>query len=192
MILRLAVRFDRCEFLPVDDGPYSWNRFRYPVSPDAYSWLREWPESFGGVPAAFDEESSAAGALELLADAAAVHGSAIRCMEDGGQRVVGDWTDADAFVTWEIAVPAADTYVVEIRYGCPEESSGSRYAVSIDGAEDLLGQVWNTGHWASLSPWLPLGRLHIPAGRSTVVVRAIDKVADAVMALHGVRLVPAS
>jgi hypothetical protein len=66
------------------------------------------------------------------------------------------------------------------------------YAVHIDGAEDLLGQVWNTGHWASLSPWLPLGRLRIPAGRSTVAVRAIDKVADGVMALHGVRLVPAS
>jgi len=186
------VRFDRCEFLPVDDGPYSWNRFRYPVSPDAYSWLREWPESFGAVPPAFDGESSPAGALELLADAAVVHGSAIRRMDDGGQRVVGDWTDADAFATWEITVPAAGTYVVEIRYGCPEESSGSRYAVGIDGAEYLLGKVWNTAHWASLSPWLPLGRVRIPAGRSTVAVRAIDKVADGVMALHGVRLVPAS
>ena len=44
------VRFDRCEFLPVDDGPYSWNRVRYPVSPDAYSWFREWPESFKAPP----------------------------------------------------------------------------------------------------------------------------------------------
>jgi hypothetical protein len=39
------VRFERCEFLPVSDGPYSWNRIRYPVSPDAYSWIREWPEA---------------------------------------------------------------------------------------------------------------------------------------------------
>ena len=39
------VRFEHCEFLPVDDGPYTWNRIRYPVSPDAYSWMREWPES---------------------------------------------------------------------------------------------------------------------------------------------------
>jgi hypothetical protein len=29
----------------VDDGAYTWNRVRYPVSPDAYSWLREWPEA---------------------------------------------------------------------------------------------------------------------------------------------------
>ena len=31
------VRFDRCELLPVDDGPYSWNRIRYLLSPDGYS-----------------------------------------------------------------------------------------------------------------------------------------------------------
>ena len=184
------VRFDRCEFLPVDDGPYSWNRIRYPVSPDAYSWLREWPESFGSAPPSFGEESSPSGALELLAGVADLHGSAIRCIEDGGQRVISDWTDPGAFVTWEVVLPTAGTYSVEIRYGCPEGSSGSRYGVRIDGADELQGQVWNTGCWTSLSPWLPLGRLHIPAGRSTLAVRAIDKVADAVMDLHGVRLVP--
>jgi len=185
------VRYDRCEFLPVDEGPYSWNRIRYPVSPDAYSWLREWPEAFGSAAPSVGEESSLQGALELLAGAAVVHGSEIRCAEDdGGQRVIADWTDAGAFVTWEVVVPAARTYSVEIRYGCTEESSGSRYGVRIDGAEEIQGQVWATGCWTSLSPWLPLGRLRIPAGRRTLAVRAIDKAAHAVMNLHGVRLAP--
>lgn len=40
------VPFERCEFLPVGEGPYSWNRVRYPLPPDAYSWFREWPEAF--------------------------------------------------------------------------------------------------------------------------------------------------
>jgi hypothetical protein len=88
-------------------------------------------------------------------------------------------------------LPTAGTYSVEIRYGSPKDSSGSRYGVRIDGADELEGQVWNTGCWTSLSPWLPLGRLRIPAGRSTLTVRAIDKVAHAVMNLHGVRFVPA-
>ena len=44
--LSQSVRFEQCEFQPLADGPYSWNRIRYPVSPDAYSWLREWPEAF--------------------------------------------------------------------------------------------------------------------------------------------------
>lgn len=38
------VRYERCEFLPAGDGAFTWNRIRYPVSPDAYSWMREWPE----------------------------------------------------------------------------------------------------------------------------------------------------
>jgi hypothetical protein len=184
------VRFDRCEFLPVDDGPYSWNRVRYPISPDAYSWMREWPESFGATPPSLaDEPSPSDGALELLANAAAVHGSAIRCVEDeGGERVIVDWFDAAAFVTWEVVLPRAGTYSIEIRYGSPEE--GSRYGVRADGAGELQGRVWNTGSWTSASPWLPLGRLHIPAGRSTLTVRAIDKVGHAVMNLHGIRVVP--
>lgn len=44
------VRYENCEFLPVADGPFSWNRIRYPVSPGAYSWLREWPEAFDIAP----------------------------------------------------------------------------------------------------------------------------------------------
>ena len=184
------VRFDRCEFLPVDDGPYSWNRVRYPISPDAYSWMREWPESFGAaLPSFADAPSPSDGALELLAGAAAVHGSAIRCAEDeGGQRAIVDWFDPAAFVTWELVLPTAGTYSVEIRYGSCDE--GSRYGVSVDGADEVQGQVRYTGSWMSPSPWLPLGRLRIPAGRSTLTVRAIDKVGHAVMNLHGIRVVP--
>lgn len=185
------VHFDRCEFLPVGDGPYSWNRIRYPVSPDAYSWLREWPESSNSTPPPFGEEVSPSGTIDLLASDAAVHGSTIRLEEDGNQWVIGDWTDQTAFVTWDLGLAAGGTYSVEIRYACPEESSGSRYGVGIEGADELQGQVWNTGSWASVSPWLPLGRLRIPAGRSRLVVRAIEKASDAVMNLSGVRLVPA-
>lgn len=186
------VHFDRCEFLPVGDGPYSWNRIRYPVSPDAYSWLREWPESSNSAPPPFGGEVSPSGTIDLIANGAAVHGSTIRYMEEeGSQKVIGDWTDQTAFVTWDLVLAAGGTYSVEIRYACPEESSGSRYGVGIEGADELQGQVWNTGSWASLSPWLPLGRLRIPAGRSMLIVRAIEKASDAVMNLSGVRLVPA-
>lgn len=39
-----SCRFEGCEYRAVHDGPYSWNRLGYPVSPDALSWMREWPE----------------------------------------------------------------------------------------------------------------------------------------------------
>ncbi len=186
------VHFDRCEFLPVDDGPYSWNRIRYPVSPDAYSWLREWPESSNSAPPLFVEEPPPPGTLDLLAGGAAPHGSAVRCMEDdGGQPVIGNWTDQTEFVTWDLVLAESGSYAVDIRYGCPEESAGSHYRVGIYGADELRAAVWNTGAWTSLSPWLALGRLHLPAGRSSLMVRAIDKAGHAVMNLSGVRLVPA-
>jgi hypothetical protein len=186
------VRFDRCEFLPVDDGPYSWNRIRYPVSPDAYSWLREWPEASGSVPPPFCEPPPPPGTLDLLASQAELHGGGIRYLkEDGDQTAISEWTDPTAFVTWDLLLEAGGTYSVEIRYACSEEASGSRYSVGIQGADALQGQVWNTGSWASPSPWLPLGRIHLPAGRSTLVVRAIEKAADEIMSLSSIRLVPA-
>jgi len=41
-----SVPFERCEFIESREGPFSWNRTRYPVSPMAYTWMREWPEAF--------------------------------------------------------------------------------------------------------------------------------------------------
>jgi hypothetical protein len=61
------VRFERCEFLPVDDGPYTWNRIRYPVPPDAYSWMREWPESSGSAPPRFEKAVSPQGTRDFQA-----------------------------------------------------------------------------------------------------------------------------
>jgi hypothetical protein len=184
------VRFERCEFLPVDDGPYTWNRIRYPVSPDAYSWMREWPESSDFAPPRFEGEVPL-GTLDFQASEAALHGSTIRYLAENGRppMIVG-WTDQDAFVTWDVVPTARSTYSAEIRYACNKESSGSRYGVGIRGGDELLGQVCDTGGWESLSPWLRIGRLRVPAGRSSLIVRAIEKDAHAVMNLFGVRLIP--
>lgn len=185
------VRYDRCEFLAVDDGPYSWNRLRYPVSPDAYSWLREWPEASDAAAPPFDGPPAPAGTMILHARDAAVHGDAIRRMEeDGGQIVIGDWLDRSAFVSWELTLAAAATFAVEIRYACQADAAGSHYRVGVEGGDELHGQVWNTGAWTSMSPWFPLGRLRLPAGRVRLLVRASDLAAYAVMNLSAVRLAP--
>jgi hypothetical protein len=186
------VRFERCEFLPVDDGLHTWNRIRYPVGPDAYSWLREWPEAAHLAPPSFrsaeDPSRSNARTLELGADEATVHGSGIRHLEFGGYRMIGDWTDSNAFVAWDLQVPAGGAYDVEIRYGCPRASSGSKFRIGVDGCDALEARVWSTGDWASLSPWLPLGQLELPAGPSKLVLRPAEKASAAVMCLSGVRL----
>src|SRR5262249_32312120 len=125
------VRFERCEFLPVDDGPYSWNRVRYPVPPETCSWFREWPESYGTAGPS-DKEVPPFGTLDLGAGEATVHGSTLRIMQEGGGRpVIGSWTDAGEFAAWDLQPAAGGTYAVEIRYACPPEFAGSRYRVGI-------------------------------------------------------------
>ena len=184
------VRFERCEFVPLDLGPFSWNRVRYPVPPETYSWLREWPESFEtGRPQ--PEADPPSDTVELRAGAATLHGSAMRVIHDDGQEageVIGSWTDAGEYVSWDLQIADGGIYAVEIRYACPPEFSGSRYCVGIAGGDELWGRVWHTGSWTSISPWLSLGRIRIPAGRSTVVVRATEKAAEFVMNISAVRL----
>jgi hypothetical protein len=188
------VRFERCEFLPVDNGPYSWNRVRYPVPPDTYSWFREWPESYDTM-AAPAQEAPPSGTLDLRAATATLHGNGLRIVREGGEEardepVIGSWSDAGEFVAWDLELAVGGTYAVEIRYACPPEFSGSSYRVGIAGGDELQGRVWHTGAWTSLSPWLPLGRIRVPAGGSTLIVRATEKASDFVMNLSGVRLVP--
>jgi hypothetical protein len=184
------VRFSDCEFLPVGDGHFTWNRIRYPVSPDAYSWLREWPEAADATPPEFDADAAPHGTLELLASEATLHGSL--CLEDAaGQAVIG-WIDPTDFATWEVVLAEAGVYGVEIRYGCAAYLAGTEYRVGLPGGEELQAVVWDTGGPTALSPWLALGRLNLPAGRTTLRVRSLDTTKCFVMTLGALRLAPAT
>lgn len=180
-------RFERGAYLPVDDGPFTWNRVRYPVSPDACSWMREWPEAWctqAAVAAPHPVD-----AIDLSAAEAILVGRSLRCVEDVGRRpVLIDWTDPAEHPAWDLQVAEGGTYAVEIRYACPEESAGSTYTVGVGSGEELVATVWNTGAWTSTSPWLPLGRIELAPGPHTLSVRARDRVGLAVMNLSGVRL----
>jgi hypothetical protein len=183
------VSFDRGAFLPVDDGPFTWNRVRYPVSPDAYSWVREWPEAWSTPRPVAGREPHLIDALDLSAEAATLTGGSLRCVEDvGGLPILIDWTDPGDYAAWDLHVSHGGTYAVEIRYACPAESAGSAYTVSVRSGEELQATVWNTGAWTSTSPWLPLGRIALAPGHNTLSVRARTLVGLAVMNLSGFRL----
>lgn len=184
------VRFDGCAFRPVDDGPYSWNRLRYPFSPDAYGWAREWPESFGGALPPVGPELDAGGASPLALDAAMLGGAATRSNDHTGACVIDRWTHPDAVVSWDLERPTAGTWGVEIRYGCLRPCAGSRYRVGVDGDEPLHARAWSTTHGSTVTPWMPLGRVRLPAGRSTLAIRGLEAVDHGVVTLHGLRLTP--
>jgi hypothetical protein len=183
------VRFDACEFLPVDDGAFTWNRIRYPVSPDAYAWLREWPEAIDNPPPLPETDALPPGTLELVARDATLSGG-LRLEHDDGFTAIGNWIDPQDLVTWTLVLPESGSFSVEIRYACPMEAAGSDYRVGVCRTDELQASVWNTGHLASLSPWLALGQLRLAAGRNTLYVRAIGPHKRFIMNLNGLRLTP--
>jgi SAM-dependent methyltransferase len=185
------VRFERCEFLPVGEGHYSWNRVRFPVAPDAYSWLREWPEAFDPSPPAPPAPPVPAGTLYFGAATATIHGQTARYEVGSGQDNIGYWTDPEDHVSWELAVPETLQARVEVRYACAEGCAGSRYRIGVERGEAVEGTVHSTGSWAAFSPWLALGEIRVPRGRSRLTVRVRDMPSLALMNLQAVRLIPA-
>ncbi len=110
------------------------------------------------------------------------------------------WTDVDSKVWFEIDVVQAGDYDVELRYACPAADAGSRIRVSggeakleaeVPAAEapviplphrDEAGrQRYVNRRWGAL----PLGRLALPAGRSTLTIQALSCPGEQVLELKG-------
>jgi len=185
-----VVPFDRCEFLPVQDGSYSWNRILYPVAPSVISWLRDWPESFQSSPVDLAPNTFPADSIVLTAAAARVHGQDIRyersCLHDN----IGYWTNPRDYVTWDFSAAGNMRCRVEIRYACPDTCAGSAYIISLDGGASVSATVASTGDWTAFSSWQSLGLLDIPTGHQTLAVRVVTMPFSAAMNLAAVRLIP--
>ena len=183
------VPFQRCEFASVQDGPYSWNRIRYPVVPGVYSWFREWPESFQCSTAVDIAAGSPARVVALRAADAQVHGLRARYEHSAVHDNIGFWTNRNDYVTWTFRVAARMFCRVEIRYACPDDCAGSTFSVALDGDEGVSARVKNTGGWTMFCDWQPVGIIDLAPGKRTLVVRILTMRAKAAMNLAAIRLV---
>ena len=168
------VPFERCEFVPVQDGPYSWNRILYPVDPSVSAWFREWPESY--------QEASAGVTCGAVAPGTVVLSTPYES--------TGLWTNIDDCVTWNFSVDSEMVRRVEIRYACADDCAGSTYIIGLETGAELAERVGSTGGWTRFSSWQALGTLNVPAGRHTLCVHVAAMPGFAAMDLAGVRLVP--
>jgi hypothetical protein len=185
------VRYERCEFLPVQDGPYSWNRVLYPVFPNVFCWFREWPEAIHPAPEGEDQSDRAGGVVLLRADAARVHGRSARYERlDDWNDNIGYWTDHRDFVSWSFIIAEHPALHIEARYACPDECAGSTYTVEIGSDTVFTGQVRATGDWALFSSWQRLTTITLARGTYTLTVRIAKLAGYAAMNLAGIRLVP--
>ena len=127
------------------------------------------------------------GLVQLEARSADVHANKLKYELPPQKDTLGFWVDASDWVSWDCEVPQAGRYAVEVLQGCGKGSGGSLAEVAV-GDRAVRFYVEETGHFQRFIP-KRVGEVEIPAGRTTVAVRAIEKKGPAVMDLRRVTLV---
>jgi alpha-L-fucosidase len=125
---------------------------------------------------------AADGSLHLLATDSKIVGDTAQMEDDH----IGYWTNAQNYVTWDIAAPTAGNYLIEVVYACEDASAGSEYIIS-GGTDANTGIVQGTGGWGRFVS-RPLAHLQLKAGAQQVTVKVSRMPRGAVMNLKEVRL----
>jgi alpha-L-fucosidase len=129
------------------------------------------------------------GSIVLEGETADLHGGHARYEAADDRRCIGFWTSDKDSVSWDIRVPKAGKYEVELEYSCEAASAGSEVKVEV-GASSLSMKVENTGKWSEFLK-KKAGTIDVAAGNSQVRVVPVKMARDAVMNLRSVRLKPA-
>jgi GDP-fucose protein O-fucosyltransferase len=183
------VPFERCEFPPVQAGPYSWNRILYPVDPSVSAWFRDWPEAYQEASAGAGY-TAAPGTVLLRASEARLAGPGRNYEQFVGYESTGLWTNLDDYLIWSFSLEAEIVCRLEIRYACADDCAGSSYTIELETGTQIVERVAATGGWGMFSSWQTLATLKVPSGRHTLCVQVAAMPGSAAMNLAGLRLVP--
>ena len=136
---------------------------------------------------------SANGTITLTPHDATLEGPSIRVERIG---VIGDvthnigyWLDPSATASWPIGIGAGQEgeYRVEIELACADAAAGSRAQFVVAPSAPLEFTVPATGGWQSYRT-VEVGRVKLPAGSHSAVLRALSKPGEAVVNIRAVRL----
>lgn len=131
------------------------------------------------------------GVLQLDASAATVHGNTARFEVLQGIGNLCYWTNPGDWVSWDLSLPQAVDFVVELKYSCQAGSQGSEFDVTI-GDQKIANRILaDTGTWYD-HQLMKLGNLRVAQpGRQTLSLKPTKKPGTAVMNLVWLRLIPA-
>ncbi|HBY62749.1 MAG TPA: alpha-L-fucosidase [Solibacterales bacterium] len=105
-----------------------------------------------------------------------------------GHVFVTRWTRSDDVPTWQVEVPKAGRYRVEIAYGAARGSAGTEFTVEA-GPAKASAKVESTGN-ALVFRTFAVGDVDLPAGRHAIQVRASVQGGTPAMNLERVVLTP--
>ncbi|MFT4646983.1 MAG: hypothetical protein ACI9X4_000189 [Glaciecola sp.] len=128
------------------------------------------------------------GVLTLPAGNSTTHGKRLQLERKGLYHCVGFWTEGEDYLSWEVDLPQASVFSVDMFTACSPGAAGTPVSFGLD------EQVVRFGVPATQSftdfQWGHYGRLQLPSGRSTVTLRALKKPGYAVMDLDRIVLSP--
>lgn len=126
------------------------------------------------------------GAINLKASSGRGLGPKIEYMEDW--RAFGWWTSKDT-VVWNINVPEAATYQVEMEWSVSDEDAGKSVRIIADGAERTV-TIGKTGGWETFKREI-VDTIRVNKGRHKLMIVPADAALDGpLMDLRNVRLIP--
>ena len=119
----------------------------------------------GGAPGPTGETGQAQGGVVLLAADATIHGKGPQKGPDG----IFSWRDPQAWVSWEVNLPAAGKIAVYI-YQARSPVGSTAYTLSV-GESVLTGASQSTGDWTQFR-YVTVGEVDVPQpGRYTVTIK---------------------
>jgi alpha-L-fucosidase len=154
-----------------------------------------------------------AGAVELLAPEATLHGKTFKCQGSGAGENIGYWIDKNDWVSWDFKVTKPGKFDVQITLACEAANAGSKFDVALGEQmnvavkavlprkrstvsvklpeQKLSGKVESTGGWEKFVD-VKVGTLTIAQpGRCTLSIKPTEMPRGAVMNLKSVVLKPA-
>ena len=119
------------------------------------------------------------GEIRLQARDARVHGKRLRYEPEPYKNVLGYWTEVDDWADWELNIPEAGTYEIEVQQGCGSGLGGSEVEIRV-GGKSVSFIVQETGHFQKMIlQTLDIGEL--PAGPTALEIRPKTKTGVAIM-----------
>ena len=130
------------------------------------------------------------GVIEVRAShGVTIHGQHARYEKKEDRDNIGFWSKVDTWVSWQVEVPEAGTYAVEITYAAEPNCAGAKYEVFL-GETSIQRKVESTGGWGRFET-KRLGTIKVPAsGPTPLAVKPLQIKGAGLMNLQAVRLVP--
>lgn len=126
------------------------------------------------------------GAMSLLAKDATPHGTKIRFEPEPNKNVIGYWTEVDDWVHWDVTIPKAGKFEVEVQVGCGDGNGGSLVSI-VAGDKKIEWTVPETGHFQNMI-YHTVGAIDLEEGANRIEVRPIKKSNFAIMDIRKIVL----